>query len=136
MLRLKWPEPKEGSNLSKTFLIVDDSETFRKSVSKSLRNFGIEVLEAEDGEKGWQVALESAGTINAIISDYNMPNLNGLDFLKKVKKSDITKHIPFMMLSSVGKQGDMRKEARRLGAIGWLSKPLSDVQIKHIVEKV
>ena len=116
-------------------MIVDDSSVMRKIVERSLRQAakqGIdEVLEAGDG--GEAIEKLSGKTVNVIFSDINMPNVNGLDFLRKLQE---TPHsgLPVIMVTTEGGEKTVM-EAIELGAKGFIRKPFTPVQMETALEK-
>ncbi len=115
--------------MSKKVLIVDDSSTMRKIVTRSLRQAGLDVgqiLEAGDGQEALQ--LLGNESVDVILSDINMPNMDGLEFLRQKSADDAIKGIPVVMISTeVG--ADILAEARSLGALGSIKKPFTPDQI-------
>ena len=113
-------------------LIVDDSATMRKIIMRGLRQAGIDVAdikEAGDGVEG-MAALES-GKFDLILSDVNMPNMNGLDFVKNVyeKHPDAP---PIVMITTEGSE-EVVKEAMSRGAKGYLKKPFTPDKIQEVI---
>ena len=111
--------------MGKTVLIVDDSNTMRKIVARSLRQAGIDfdqILEAGDG----QVALDVLGAnqVDIVLSDINMPNMTGLEFLKAKAEDDAIKDIPVVMISTET-GADIISEAKSYGAKGAIKKPFT-----------
>ncbi len=120
----------------KKVLVVDDSPTIRKMVSFSLKKmFNVEtVFEAGDGLEALDV-LGKEGAVDFVICDINMPNMNGLEFLKKVKSLDEFKDIPIIMLTTEGREED-RQRALKMGADGYVVKPFKPEKLKKEIEKV
>ncbi len=111
--------------MGKTVLIVDDSNTMRKIVSRALRQAGIdfdEILEAGDGQE----ALDVLGNnkVDVVLSDINMPNMTGLEFLKAKSEDDAIKDIPVVMISTET-GADIIDQAKALGAKGAVKKPFT-----------
>ncbi len=123
--------------MNKTILLVDDSPTLRLSVRFLLHDDGFRVIEARDGIEGLRKLndiMRDNIKIQMIITDINMPGMDGLTFIKKVKQIDELKFIPIIVLST--EFGDDKKmEAKGLGVAGWLRKPFRDETIKKIVKK-
>jgi two-component system, chemotaxis family, chemotaxis protein CheY len=120
--------------MGKTVLIVDDSSTMRKIVSRSLRQAGLEfdtILEAGDG----QAALEilSKNSPNIILSDINMPVMDGLEFLKAKAANPSIKDIPVVMVTTEGGSAEMVDQSISLGAVGCVKKPFTPDQINEII---
>lgn len=112
-------------------LIVDDSAAIRKILQRVLRQTGIpigEVVEAGDGLE----ALEKLNDrhVNLILSDINMPNMDGLQLLAQLKQIEKFKSVPFVMVTTEGGQGKVI-EAVQLGAAGYVRKPFTAEQIKE-----
>ena len=104
--------------MSKTILIVDDSNTMRKIVSRSLRQAGLDcdnLLEAGDGQQALEVL--AANKVDLVLSDINMPNMNGIEFLRAKAENPAIKDIPVVMISTET-GADIIGEATSLGAKG------------------
>ena len=117
-------------------LIVDDSSTMRKIVHRSLRQSGIEldgVLEASNGKEALDVLKSEE--VDIILTDINMPEMNGLELIKAVKMSNETSQIPIIVISTEGAD-DIVKEAQSLGAAGFIRKPFTPENIKERFEEV
>ena len=117
--------------MSGKILVVDDSSTMRKIVMRSVRQAGFEVdefLEAGDGKEGLSVLGTSP--VRLILSDVNMPNMNGLEFVKAVRANDSTKSIPIVMITTEGSE-DMVNLAIGAGATGYIKKPFTPEKIKE-----
>ena len=115
-------------------LIVDDSAAIRKILQRVLRQAEIpvgNVLEAGDGKE----ALETLKTqsVGLILSDINMPNMDGIEFLRNLKASESWKELPVVMVSTEGSQAKVL-EAVGLGAAGYVRKPFTAEQIKEKLE--
>ncbi|MCF6178731.1 MAG: response regulator [Geopsychrobacter sp.] len=111
--------------MGKTVLIVDDSNTMRKIVSRALRQAGIdfsEILEAADGQEALDVLANN--TVDVVLSDINMPNMTGLEFLKAKSEDAAIKDIPVIMISTET-GADIIDEAKALGAKGAIKKPFT-----------
>jgi two-component system, chemotaxis family, chemotaxis protein CheY len=114
-------------------LIVDDSAVMRKIVERALRQGGIElseVLEAGNGAEAL-AALEQ-GSVDMILSDINMPVMDGLEFLKKLSAVDSAKGIPVVMITTEGSEARV-VEALSFGAKGYLRKPFTPEQVRERV---
>ena len=111
--------------MGKTVLIVDDSNTMRKIVSRSLRQAGIDfstILEAADGLEALDVL--TSNNVDVVLSDINMPNMNGLEFLKAKAENDAIKDVPVVMISTET-GADIIDEAKSYGAKGAIKKPFT-----------
>ena len=120
--------------MAKTILIVDDSSSLRTVAKISLQRAGYDVLEAGDGLQGL-AALEKAGKVHLIVSDVNMPNMDGITFVTKVKQHARHKFVPVVMLTT--ETEDSKKEqGRAAGARAWIVKPFNPPQLLDAVSKL
>lgn len=119
--------------MSKKILIVDDSASLRQVVNIALTGAGYEVIEACDGA---DALTKLDGTkINLIVSDVNMPNMDGITFVTEVKKLDNYKFTPIIMLTTES-QDDMVQKGKEAGAKAWLVKPFKPEQMLDAVQKL
>lgn len=112
-------------------LIVDDSSTMRKIISRSLRQAGLpvdDILEAGDGIEGINALQSSGKTVNLILSDINMPNMDGLEFVKAVRANGYT--MPIVMITTEGGE-DVIAEALASGAKDSIKKPFTPEQLSE-----
>jgi two-component system chemotaxis response regulator CheY len=114
----------------KHVLIVDDSQTIRHEIASGLKQAGFSVSEAADGVSGLERTTEQ--TFSMIILDVNMPRMNGLEMLDRLKADPKTADIPVVLLTTEAERA-MVERARKAGAKGWLIKP---VPLAHIVSTV
>lgn len=115
--------------MGKKVLIVDDSNTMRKIVTRSLRQAGLEVdeiLEAGDGQEALQVLAGSK--VDLILSDINMPNMNGVEFIRQKSADPGLKAIPVVMITTES-GSEILHEAISLGAAGSIKKPFTPDQV-------
>lgn len=118
----------------KIILLVDDSATILAGVSAGLTKAGYKVETAASAE----VALTklNGGLVpNLVITDLNMPGMNGIDLIKEIRKLAAVKYKPILMLTTES-QGAKRDEARAAGATGWLVKPVDSARLLATVNKV
>jgi two-component system chemotaxis response regulator CheY len=123
--------------VSNKVLIIDDSATLRASVKFSLSQAGYAVEEAINGQDALNKleSLRSSGTsISLIISDVNMPVMDGITFVREVKKNGSFKFIPVLILTTES-QDSKKEEGRAAGAAGWLVKPFNNDQLVGVVRK-
>ena len=122
--------------MTKTILVVDDSGTVRQQVSMALKQAGFAIVEAADGREAL-AAIESNRAIDMVVCDVNMPNLNGLEMVEKVKSNPEHKALPILMLTTEG-QPSMIRRAKEAGAVGWIVKPFDANQLvqtaKHLTK--
>lgn len=123
--------------MSKIVFIVDDSVTVRASVEYTLKKAGYTVMSAVDGQDGIEKLeqLEKQGKRPAmIISDINMPRLDGIGFIKAIKQKPAFKFIPVLVLTTES-QESKKMEGKQAGAAGWLVKPFQPEQLVGVVKK-
>jgi two-component system, chemotaxis family, chemotaxis protein CheY len=119
--------------LSKKILIVDDSAVFRKVVSINLKHGGYEVVEASDGLDALK-KVESEKP-NLVICDVNMPNMDGLTFVTKVREDEKNRFLPIIMLTTES-QEEKKKKGMEAGARAWLVKPFAPEQLLSAIAKL
>lgn len=116
-------------------LIVDDMMTMRKLVKKSLTDMGYNTfLEAADGQIAW-AKLNETPDVGLIVSDWNMPNCTGLDFLKRVRADSRFKPMPFILLTAEAEVVQV-KEAMMAGVDGYVVKPFTSASLKERIEQI
>lgn len=120
--------------MAKTILIVDDSSSMRTVIKLALVRAGYDVLEAGDGQEGL-AALDKAGKVQLIISDVNMPNMDGITFVTHVKQHPRHKFTPVIMLTTEG-QDEKKQLGRAAGAKAWIVKPFNPPQLLDAVSKL
>ncbi|MEL6186859.1 MAG: response regulator [Myxococcota bacterium] len=120
--------------MSKKVLVVDDSMTVRQQVGAVLTQAGFEVLEAGDGVEGAD-AIAANADIAMVICDVNMPRMNGLDMVEKVKSGGANAALPIVMLTTEGNPALIQK-AKGAGAKGWILKPFKADQLLATVQKL
>jgi len=119
--------------MAKSILIVDDSASVRQVVSISLRNAGYEVTEGCDGKDA--LSKLKGQKVHLIISDVNMPNMDGITFVKAVKQMAAYKFTPIVMLTTES-QESKKKEGQEAGAKAWIVKPFKPDQLLGVVQKL
>jgi len=115
-------------------LIVDDSSTVRQQVSLALTQAGFDVMEAVDGVAGAET-IAANDDINMVICDVNMPRMNGLEMLEKVKGEAKNDKLPILMLTTEGQPALIQK-AKKAGAMGWIVKPFKAELLVAAVKKL
>ena len=119
--------------MAKTILIVDDSNTARASVEYTLKKGSYTVVSADDGTTGLEV-LGKTPNVDMIITDLNMPKMDGIEFIKHVRKVDQHKYTPILMLTTES-QDEKKMEGKAAGASGWLVKPFNPTQLLDVVKR-
>jgi two-component system chemotaxis response regulator CheY len=119
--------------MAKTIMVVDDSTSLRQVVSIALKGGGYDVLEAEDGKDA--LGKLAGQKIHLIISDVNMPNMDGITFVKELKKLPEYKFTPIIMLTTES-QEDKKAQGQAAGARAWVVKPFKPEQMLTAVSKL
>jgi two-component system chemotaxis response regulator CheY len=121
--------------MPKTVLVVDDSAMMRKIVIKNLKDCGydVNIVEASDGKEG--LDKFAAGGVDLVLSDWNMPNLDGLAMVREIRKLDPDKKVPVIMVTTEG-SADKVKEAVMAGANNYLAKPFTPERFKEKLSKI
>ena len=119
--------------MGKTILIVDDSASLRQVVGISLRNAGYDVIEAADGRDA--LFKLTGQKVHLMISDVNMPNMDGISFLNSVKQNPADKFTPGVMLTTESAE-EKKKEGQAAGAKAWVVKPFKPEQLLGVVQKL
>lgn len=119
--------------MGKTIITVDDSASIRQMVSFTLKNAGYEVLEAVDGRDA--LAKLNGSSLHMMITDLNMPNMDGIGLIREVRANSVYRFIPIIMLTTESQ--DLKKqEGKAAGATGWIVKPFKPDQLLAVVKKV
>lgn len=122
-----------GESMGKTILVVDDSSSMRRLTKLALTSAGHSVLEAVDGK----AALDylDGRSINMVICDVNMPNMNGIEFVQAARAKVPYRYLPILMLTTET-QASAKEAGKAAGATGWMVKPFSASQLIRAVEKL
>jgi len=123
----------ELKSMAKTVLAVDDSQTMRDMVSFTLRNAGFDVKLAVDGKNAIDVL--GGKPIDLIITDINMPNMNGIELIQEVRRLTAYKATPILILTTES-DGTRKAEGKAAGATGWIVKPFDPDKLIQVVNKV
>lgn len=116
-------------------LVVDDSSTMRRIIKNTLQRLGYEdILEAEHGLQAWEL-LDTIDGINILITDWNMPEMNGLDLVKKVKADQRFADIPIIMVTTEGGKAEVIT-ALKAGVNNYIVKPFTPQVLKEKLEAV
>jgi len=119
--------------MAKLIMTADDSASVRQMVSFTLKQNGYDVLEAVDGKDA--LAKLSAQKVDMLITDLNMPNLDGLGLIRGVRAGTLNKFIPIIMLTTESQDGK-KVEGKAAGATGWIVKPFKPEQLIAVIRKV
>jgi len=114
-------------------LIVDDSATMRNMIKAVVVDMGFEVTTAQDGEKAFRSA--QAQTFDIVITDINMPNMDGIELIRVLRETENMKYTPILVITTEG--GDNVKAAgKAAGASGWIVKPFNPETLSRAVAKL
>lgn len=116
-----------------TILTVDDSTSMRQMVAHTLKSAGYEVVEAADGAQGLAKAKQSP--VNLVITDVNMPVMDGISLVKELRALPQYKFTPILLLTTEA-GADKKAEGKAAGATGWLVKPFNPEQLLSTIKKV
>ncbi len=121
--------------MSRRIMTVDDSASVRMMVSFSLKQAGYEVVEAHDGMDALDKINDESETIHMVIADINMPGIDGIELIGKLRADPRHKFIPIIMLTTES-QESMKQKGRKAGATGWIVKPFKPEQLLAVVKRV
>jgi len=116
-----------------SILAVDDSASMRQMVSFTLKGAGYDVVEAVDGKDALGIAQSKA--VNLVITDINMPNMDGITLIKELRSLPSYKFTPMLMLTTESSP-EKKQEGKAAGATGWIVKPFNPEQLLNTVKKV
>mgnify|MGYP002621928065 FL=1 len=119
--------------MTASILTVDDSASIRVTIKIALQGAGYTVAEAENGADG--IAKANAGNFDLIITDLNMPVMDGLTMIEELRKLPAHAGVPIIFLTTESDEG-MKQRAKAAGATGWLTKPFNPEQLVRIAKKV
>jgi two-component system, chemotaxis family, chemotaxis protein CheY len=118
--------------MGKVILTVDDSASVRQMVNFTLSDAGYTVVEAVDGQ---DALAKLASPVNMVITDLNMPNLDGIGLIRKVRANPACKGVPIIMLTTES-QESRKQEGKAAGATGWIVKPFTKQQMLAVVKRM
>jgi two-component system chemotaxis response regulator CheY len=119
--------------MAKSVLSVDDSASIRQMVAFTLKTAGYEVIEAVDGQDG--LAKAKSKTVDLVLTDQNMPKMDGLTLIKTLRGLPQYKATPILMLTTESSDA-MKAQGKAAGATGWLVKPFDPQKLLEVVKKV
>ena len=120
-------------NMDKTILVVDDSLSIRNLLQVVLQDAGYRVLLAEDGKDALKYFDQDK--IRLLITDLHMPVMNGLELIQHVREDERYRYLPILFLTTETK-GEIKMEAKKAGATGWITKPFSNEKLLRIINRV
>jgi two-component system chemotaxis response regulator CheY len=119
--------------MSKSALIVDDSATMRNMIKAVMDDMGFESITAQDGEKALKILGEK--TVDIIITDINMPNMDGIELIKHLREQKNSKFTPILVITTEG-GANVKEAGKKAGASGWIVKPFNPDSLKAAVTKL
>ncbi|MBV1884390.1 MAG: response regulator [Pseudomonadales bacterium] len=114
-------------------LVVDDSASIRQLASFTLQNSGFDTVEADDGKDA--VNKASSEQFDLILTDRNMPNMDGIQLTKELRGNDDYKFVPILMLTTESEK-DKKIEGKEAGVTGWIVKPFNPDTLISVIKKV
>lgn len=116
-------------------LIIDDMMTMRKIVTKACKELGFtDLIDAVDGQKGWEALQSSVPPVGLVISDWNMPNCSGIDLLRRVRADGRFKNVPFVLLTAESESKQVA-EAVKAGVDQYIVKPFTPELLQKKLEE-
>lgn len=119
--------------MGKTVLVVDDSTSMRQMIAFTLKGAGFSVVEGGNGQEGLQKL--DGQKVDLVISDLNMPVMNGMDMIRQIRTRPQYKFTPILMLTTES-QDSKKAEGKAAGATGWIVKPFNPQQLLQVIGKV
>ena len=119
--------------MTKTILTIDDSASIRQMVVMTLSAAGLDVVEAINGADGY--AKATSQTVHAVVTDLNMPVMNGIEFIRKYRQHPSSKGVPIILLTTESDE-ELKRQAKEAGATGWIVKPFKQEQLLAVIKKV
>ncbi|MBF0380456.1 MAG: response regulator [Magnetococcales bacterium] len=119
--------------MSKKIMTVDDSSSVRQMVVLTLKGAGYEVVQGVDGQDA--LTKLKASQVDMVITDLNMPNMDGITLISELRKLPQYKFTPIVMLTTES-QGNRKLEGKKAGATGWIVKPFKPPQLLGVIKKV
>jgi two-component system, chemotaxis family, chemotaxis protein CheY len=119
--------------VKKKILTVDDSPSMRQMVKLTLAGAGYDVSEAGSGMDA--LTLCKGTTLDLVVTDLNMPGMNGMQFIRELRKLPAYRGVPILFLTTES-DAEMKKEAKAAGATGWITKPFQQDQLIGLIKKV
>ena len=121
--------------MSMTVLTVDDSRTMREMLRLALADAGFRVVQAEDGIHGLEVLQAEATKPQVIVTDINMPRMDGFGFIEEVRGDPQYRGVPILVLTTES-DAEKKNRARMAGATGWIVKPFNPVKLVDAIRRV
>lgn len=119
--------------MAKNILVVDDSPTMRQMVSFTLRGAGFDVTEAQHGQEA--LSKIEGRQIDMIVTDLNMPVMDGIEFIRQARSLQATRFVPILMLTTES-QPEKKMAGKAAGATGWIVKPFDPPKFLAVIAKI
>ena len=119
--------------MTRTILAVDDSTSMRQMVGHVLREAGYRVVEASDGDEALELAQRER--VDAVITDHNMPRMDGLSLVRMLRALDAYARTPIVLLTTESSD-EMKMKGREAGATGWMVKPFDPIRLVEMCRKI
>ena len=126
------PYKRNEEKMAKTILIVDDSASMRQLVTFALKDAGYDVIAAVDGKDA--LGKLNGTKVDMVVTDLNMPNMDGITLIKQLRSSPASKFTPVIMLTTES-QESRKQEGKTAGASGWLVKPFTPDKLIEVIKK-
>ena len=123
----------QEEHMNKKIMIVDDSASMRQMIMFTLTSAGYEVVEASDGMDALKKLNDRM--VHLIIADVNMPNMDGIELIRKIRDLKEYKFIPIIVLTTES-QVTLKEEGKSAGATGWIVKPFTQSQLLQVIKRV
>jgi two-component system chemotaxis response regulator CheY len=123
---------EKSETMAKTILIVDDSASMRQLVTFALKDAGFEVFAAVDGKDA--LGKLNGKKVDMVVTDLNMPQMDGIELIKQLRSSSATKFTPVVMLTTES-QESKKQEGKQAGASGWVVKPFTPEKLIEVIKK-
>jgi len=120
--------------MARTIMTVDDSSSVRQMVKFTLQNEGYNVHEAVDGKDALE-KITGLDKLDLLVTDLNMPNMDGIELIREVRKLERFRFMPILMLTSESQDGK-KQEGKQAGASGWIVKPFKPEQLVAVIRRV
>jgi len=120
-------------NMTRTILAVDDSTSMRQMVGHVLREAGYNVIEASDGDEALELATKHH--VDAVITDHNMPRMDGLSLVRLLRAMDDYARTPIVLLTTES-SAEMKQRGREAGATGWMVKPFDPMRLIEMCRRI
>jgi two-component system chemotaxis response regulator CheY len=119
--------------MKKRIIVVEDFNTSRQIIKRTLENMGYQVDEASDGREA--LKFFDGGRVDMVVTDYNMPNMDGVSLVEYIRSKEVYKYIPILVLSTET-NSDKQKRAREAKITGWIKKPFEIVDFRNQVQRI